>query len=159
MDFKLRQKLLKELQALEAKGDQSIPPLLLSSWRDGRVKLFVTYKALQTRKENSDVFFKGEYLPLKIVGPKKEHVIAFARRLEQQWTLVLAGRFFSRLTEPEVPPIGKEIWHDTFLELPKGAPREWLDKFTGMRMAGTGPKLALTEVFSNLTVALLSDTS
>jgi (1->4)-alpha-D-glucan 1-alpha-D-glucosylmutase len=155
VDFKRRQTLLKEIKALEARGGRPLPAQLLATWRDGRLKLFITYKALQLRQANAEVFANGEYLPLKIAGPRQEHVVAFARRLEHQWVLALAGRFFSRLTEPEVPPLGPEIWRDTFVELPKEAPRGWLDGFTGMPVASIGPKLAVPEIFSRLPVALL----
>ena len=127
VDFKLRQKFLNELKNLEAKGEISLPSQLLSTWKDGRIKLFITYKALQIRKNLSDLFCRGEYLPLTISGPRKENVIAFARRLEQQWVVAVAGRFFSQLTEPEMPPLGERVWQNTFLELPKDAPKEWRD--------------------------------
>ena len=155
VDFKLRQKLLKELKALDAKGDPSLPARLLSTWRDGRLKLFITYKALQFRKVKANLFSKGAYLPLRVVGPRQEHVIALARRLDQHWAFALAGRFYSQLIEPEVPPVGEGVWRDTFLELPKDAPRGWVDGLTGMPVASLGPKLALPEIFSRLPVALL----
>ena len=155
VDFKLRQKLLEELKAFDAKRDPSLPVRLLASWRDGRLKLFITYKALKVRKAQPDLFLQGEYLPLKITGPKRDHVIAFARRLNDHWVFTLAGRFYSQLTEPEVPPLGEGVWRDTFLELPKDAPRGWLDGLTGMPVASIGPKLAVPEIFSRLPVALL----
>ncbi len=155
VDFKLRQKLLEELKAFDAKRDPSLPVRLLASWRDGRLKLFITYKALKVRKAQPDLFLQGEYLPLKITGPKRDHVIAFARRLNDHWVFTLAGRFYSQLTEPEVPPLGEGVWRDTFLELPKDAPRGWLDGLTGMPVASIGPKLAVPEIFSRLPAALL----
>jgi len=159
VDFKLRQKFLSELKNLKAKEEKSLPSQLLSTWKDGRIKLFITYKALQTRKNLSDLFCQGEYLPLNISGPRKEYVIVFARRLEEQWVLTVAGRFFSQLTEPEVPPVGKEIWQDTFLELPKDAPKEWRDGLFSVPLAIKGRKMALPDIFSRFPMALLIGSS
>ena len=155
VDFKQRQTLLKDIKALEARGGGTLPAQLLATWRDGRLKLFITYKALQIRKANAELFAGGDYLPLKVEGPRQEHVVAFARRLEHRWVLALAGRFFSHLTKPEVAPVGQEIWRKTSVELPRDAPRGWLDGFTGMPVASIGPKLAVPEIFSRLPVALL----
>jgi (1->4)-alpha-D-glucan 1-alpha-D-glucosylmutase len=159
VDFKRRQILLKEVKALEARNGHSLPAQLLANWRDGRLKLFITYKALQIRQAKAELFAQGECLPLKIQGPRQDHIIAFGRRLEHQWAFVLAGRFFSSLTEPEVPPLGPDIWRETLVELPQDAPRGWLDGLTGLPIASIGPTLALSEIFSRLPVALLLGSS
>jgi maltooligosyltrehalose synthase len=96
VDFKLRQKFLKELKTLEAKEEKSLPSQLLSTWKDGRIKLFITYKALQTQKP-TDLFCQ-ENICLSNISPEKE-----TGSLPAVWrSRVLTGPpFFSQLTELE----------------------------------------------------------
>src|SRR5262249_13333005 len=53
---------------------------LLHNRKDGRIKMFVTTRALSARAEWRRVFEDGEYLPLRTTGVRREHVFAFARR-------------------------------------------------------------------------------
>ena len=159
VDFKHRQKLLSTLKLRESKKDKIVLHELLTAWRDGRLKLLLIYQALQVRKTHRELFLRGEYLPLSVAGTCQEHVIAFARRLDQQWVLTLAGRFFSRLTEPETWPLGEKLWGDTHLILPQEAPDSWRDEITGVsrpcRLTDAGRLLPLAAVFSQLPAALL----
>jgi (1->4)-alpha-D-glucan 1-alpha-D-glucosylmutase len=86
------------------------------------MKLFVTYKSLEFRKANRELFARGEYLPVRAHGRHAENVCVFARRLETQWAVVVAPRWISRV----------EDWEDTEIELPEGAPGEWRDALTGL---------------------------
>src|SRR5207245_1180294 len=52
---------------------------LYASWRDGRVKLFLTHAALQARKDRSSVFAGGGYVPLAPEGSRAANLCAFAR--------------------------------------------------------------------------------
>jgi (1->4)-alpha-D-glucan 1-alpha-D-glucosylmutase len=156
VDFKLRQKFLRDLKNREAKGDQSLPAQLLSTWRDGRLKMFITYKALQIRRSHRELFCQGDYLPLTVSGPKQEHVVAFARRLDQHWVIVLAGRFFSRLTEPGVPPVGEGVWGGNYLSLPGNCHQEWREEFTGRQLASEERGLPIAEALMGLPVAMLT---
>ena len=53
---------------------------LVQSWPDGRLKLAWTRHLLKLRTELADVFADGEYQPLEVTGPHRDHAIAFARR-------------------------------------------------------------------------------
>jgi (1->4)-alpha-D-glucan 1-alpha-D-glucosylmutase len=46
----------------------------------------------------ADVFTHGDYEPLEVVGPHREHVIAFARRHHRDATIVAVGRSFAPFT-------------------------------------------------------------
>ncbi len=104
---------------------------LLKSLDDGRIKMFVTGACLQCRKRQSDLLLKGEYVGLKAIGRFKHCVISFARKLDQDWLLVVVPRFASKLNQDGRLPVGMEVWKDTKIELPQGAPNYWLDIFTG----------------------------
>ena len=68
VDFQCRTRLLNELMNQEHRGLLSLAGELLSSWRDGRVKLYVTYKGLTFRRQRRELFLSGAYLPLPVTG-------------------------------------------------------------------------------------------
>src|SRR6266496_1205107 len=67
------------------------------------------------RRENADLFERGEYLPLHTSGIFAECCLSFARRLANKWIVVVAPRLSARIG---FPPVGKR-WKDTAIELPK----------------------------------------
>ena len=72
---------------------------LAQHWADGRIKLAWTRHLLRVRTEMADVFFNGEYQPLEVVGPDRDHVIAFARRRGHDAAIVAVGKSFAPLTQ------------------------------------------------------------
>lgn len=72
---------------------------LVAQWQDGRIKLALTYKLLQLRREFASLFRRGSYEPLTARGPQAGHVIAFARTWKHQRLVVAVGRHFGRLTD------------------------------------------------------------
>ena len=98
-------------QALSA-ITQASPEDLLTHWKDGRIKLFLTHKLLQYRREHFDLFATGDYLPVQATGAFAESAFAYARRHEAQTLLVIAPRLSARIG---FPPIG-DRWRDTALD-------------------------------------------
>ncbi|MFC1901452.1 malto-oligosyltrehalose synthase [Chloroflexota bacterium] len=154
VDFKKRKMLLDSLIQKESNGEP--PPIgeMLSSWQDGRVKLYATYIALNTRRDNAQLFQHGDYLPLQVDGDKRENVCAFARRYRGEWVLIAAPRFFTQISEAGVLPIGKQVWEDGRILLPEDASRNWLNVFTGEAVSGR-KDIALAELFHKFPVAKL----
>jgi (1->4)-alpha-D-glucan 1-alpha-D-glucosylmutase len=108
VDYQQRREMLESLSA-------STPDELIQNWPDGRIKVFLTQRVLQLRREYVDLFQRGEYLALAANGTFAECCVSFARRLGNQWIVVIAPRLSSRLG---FPPVG-ERWKDTALELPE----------------------------------------
>ena len=108
VDYQRRREMLESLSA-------STPNELIQNWPDGRIKMFLTQRVLQLRREHVDLFQRGEYLALAANGTFAECCISFARRLGNQWIVVIAQRLSSRLG---FPPVG-ERWKDTSLEFPE----------------------------------------
>jgi (1->4)-alpha-D-glucan 1-alpha-D-glucosylmutase len=106
------------------------------------MKLYVTYRALAFRKSERELFARGEYIPLRAAGACASHVCAFARRFGENWAVVVAPRWMSKVTE----------WGDTRVELPDHAPGDWRDVLTGARRTS----LAMGELLSAFPVALLA---
>lgn len=162
VDFPLRIRLLAELKERERRGLIPLVGELLPAWQDGRIKLFVTYRALNFRRERRDLFLSGAYLPLSASGGNKEHVLAFARRYKAHWAVAAVPRLVTRLSPPGAFPLGQEAWGSrSGLLLPEGAPDRWRNAITGEEIRvspGRGKKtLPLHAVFRHLPVALLSN--
>jgi (1->4)-alpha-D-glucan 1-alpha-D-glucosylmutase len=72
---------------------------LLKNWTDGRIKLVWTRHLLKLRTELAEVFTRGDYQPLQVIGPHHDHVIAFARRLGRDAAIVAVGKSLAPFTE------------------------------------------------------------
>jgi (1->4)-alpha-D-glucan 1-alpha-D-glucosylmutase len=59
----------------------------------------LTHRLLRLRAEFPDLFLKGGYEPLEVIGPHRDSVIAFARVLAGQAIIVAVGRHFAAFTE------------------------------------------------------------
>src|SRR5439155_30714 len=105
---------------------------LLDARHDGRVKLYLSYRALHCRRDHPGLFSAGEYLPLEITGDRAKHLFAFARRSGEQWAVVAVPRLLTRLVpDGRQPPLG-EVWQDTRVILPPIEPGlRWRNAFTG----------------------------
>jgi (1->4)-alpha-D-glucan 1-alpha-D-glucosylmutase len=159
VDYQKRLALFKELQQKEARSPATLLFRLLSRWRDGAIKLFVTYKALNFRRRLPELFGEGEYLPLESSGKLDRHIVACARRRAESWVVAVVPRFCSQLTPAGKPPLGP-VWGTEILPLPAGAPEVWENIFTQatIRVApGNSLRgLPLAEIFRSLPLALLA---
>ncbi len=161
VDYEKRAVTLAELQQkeLEITGAGLARELSLNK-NDGKIKMFVTHKALMHRKANRDLFEKGEYLPLAATGSRANHVCAFERRRNRASAIIIAPRFLTRLVSGTGSlPFGKEVWGDTRLILPDAVPAQsYRNVFTGeitsARVSGPA-EIFLSDVFASFPVALL----
>ena len=154
VDYARRAALLEDLRAFpEAPDWRARVRNLLDTPDDGRAKLYLTWRALRLRARFEAVFRDGEYLPVTVHGERAEHVCAFARRAGGVEVLVVAPRWFARLTEGAVRPLG-DVWVDTALEWEPGRDgfRDW---FTGERHSPVDGRLQLREVLADFPVAVL----
>lgn len=149
VDFKKRERLLDSLMREEPSTED-----MLASWKDGRIKLYVIYKALNSRRDYPELFQKGDYIPLRIEGERWEHVCAFARSYREKWALIAVPRFFTKLSEAGGLSIGKQVWQEDLILLTENTPQNWLNVFTGETVAG-GKSIALAELFYKFPVAML----
>src|SRR5205807_5503186 len=65
---------------------------LVEKWPSGHLKIAWTRHLLKLRSELADVFTDGDYEPLEVTGPHRDHVIAFARRRGRDAAIVAVGR-------------------------------------------------------------------
>ncbi len=135
VDYGLRQRLVASIESAS-------PAELMRSWPDGRVKLWVTMRALHTRRERSPLFIEGGYEPLAAQGEKARHVFAFARRLGESTAVVIIPRLVSGVVAG---------WGNTTLKLPAG--RGWREVLAGQHIDRDTVELA--SLLADLPVALL----
>jgi (1->4)-alpha-D-glucan 1-alpha-D-glucosylmutase len=124
------------------------PRELLRDWRDGGIKLYVTQKLLNFRREHPLLFAEGDYVPLESTGRFDRHVVAFARSHATGRIIVVVPRLTALLG---CPPIGL-IWDDTVVAYDSQQP--WKDLLTG-RTIGPGACLPVSELLQELPVAVL----
>lgn len=159
VDFAARIQMLEGLRQQEDQNQLELVQRLVSGWKDGRIKLYVTHKALEIRKRLFDVFAKGDYIPLPSAGPRQDHVLSFARRSGRTWAVVVVPRLMARITPPNVAPLGVRAWgRRSEIQLPKEAPATWRNIFTGeiLRARRRGAySLSLAKLFASFPAAIL----
>jgi (1->4)-alpha-D-glucan 1-alpha-D-glucosylmutase len=114
------------------------PVQMLKRWQDGRIKLFVTCRALQTRAKHADTFRDGAY---RALDTGSANALAFTRGED---ILVAVPRLTTQLGKDL--PLG-EVWGAHALD----APGRWRNVFTGETLES----LELAKVFATLPVAIL----
>jgi (1->4)-alpha-D-glucan 1-alpha-D-glucosylmutase len=118
---------------------------LAQHWTDGRIKLAWTRHLLKLRTELAEVFTRGDYQPLQVIGPHREHVIAFARRHGRDAAIVAVGKSFAALSQ------GGRAW-------PAGDAYDAAIGIGGYSVEGFNAKvteLPLSSVFEHLPVTIL----
>jgi (1->4)-alpha-D-glucan 1-alpha-D-glucosylmutase len=72
---------------------------LVEKWPSGHLKLAWTRHLLKLRTELADVFTDGDYQPLEVTGPHRDHFIAFARRCGREAAIVVVTRWLAPSTD------------------------------------------------------------
>jgi (1->4)-alpha-D-glucan 1-alpha-D-glucosylmutase len=149
VDYERRRAVLREIVT---RGSEPLPLCseLLASWRDGRVKMYVTARLLRFRREASALFSRGDYTPAATGGKLKDNVFAFRRSFEEEEIAVAVTRLLTRCVEPGELPLG-EVWGDTALDTGSG---RWENVLTGESLDSDG-RVRAADVFRSFPVAVL----
>lgn len=116
---------------------------LAQTWTDGRIKLAWTRHLLKLRTELADVFARGDYQPLEVIGPHRDHVIAFARQVDGDAAIIAVGKSLAPLTQ------GGRVW-------PGAGAYEGAIVVSGYSLEGiSGNQLPLADAFKVLPAAML----
>ncbi len=147
VDYARRRAMLKTLQNAK-------PEELMQCWPDGRIKMFLTQRALSFRREHVDLFQGGNYLPLRTSGSFADCCVAFAREHEGKWIIAVTTRLSSRIG---FPPLG-ERWKDTIVDLPENLSfQNAREIFTGRDPKMDGQRLNVAEAMSILPFAVITN--
>jgi (1->4)-alpha-D-glucan 1-alpha-D-glucosylmutase len=161
VDYETRITMLSELKRKEGMSVTNLAEDLHRNMDDGRIKMYLTYKALSYRKANRGLFEKGAYLPLATAGAMADHVCAFARSLDGSSAIVAVPRFLWPLMTEVSMPLDKALWNDTYIILPDADKEaEYRNVFTD-EIVRAEPQnegimgLALDGILSSFPVALM----
>ncbi len=155
VDYVRRRRFLSENAAMAESPTESALHDLLCTWRDGRIKMYVTQRGLQLRGAMRELFVQGEYLPIQVGGFLNNHVVAFARQSREQWIIAITPLRVLHLLEASGKPIPERSWQGTCVELPESAPTRLRDALTGKVFAIKDRRLPVADVLRFMPVALL----
>jgi (1->4)-alpha-D-glucan 1-alpha-D-glucosylmutase len=162
VDYERRARMLKDLQ--QAAANTRLPDLvreLVGTREDGRIKLYVTYRALHCRRERPGLFSAGDYRPLGAAGARADHLFTFFRQAGDAQAVVVVPRLLVGLIpDAKQPPLGEAVWQDTQLFLPKvDTGVRWRNVFTDELLVPAEQKdrlsLRAADVFAHAPLALL----
>ena len=129
---------------------------LLSSYEDGRIKMWTTMQALRLRRDRRDLFHSGRYLPLHATGAKSKHVVTFAREHNHQVAIVAVPRLSYTLAGGAIRAPLANLWETTEIPVPPHTAEFLENVFTGEKVRVTPQRTLLcSEVFAHFPVALL----
>jgi len=154
VDFKKRQQYLEEIKSKSPADILDYIAQLRETPEDARIKLFLIYKTLQTRREYLDLFQRGTYEKLTVAGSLKSHLVGFSRELGEQKIIVITPRIFTSLVEIGEYPFGEQVWQETRIVPPGDSTPNWQDVFTGQQVEGEDA-LWVRDILQNFPVALL----
>ena len=134
--------------------------------RDPRLKLLVTWRLLELRRSEPELFTQGDYVPLEVQGSAARHLCAFAWKRETasgcRAVIVAGPRLIATLTtDPEArseprPLLDPATWGDTQLnlsELPRGA---WENCLTGAKIDLQGAEFGVGGQLADVPVLVLT---
>jgi (1->4)-alpha-D-glucan 1-alpha-D-glucosylmutase len=159
IDYDHRRGLIDNLPT-DCRPPQEFRDALLANMDNGLVKLYLTQRTLRIRKKETLLFQRGGYLPLKVNGPKSEHICAFAREYENRSIIVAVPRLCATLLGEDFnSPCNESLWGDTEVEIPFAERACYQHAFTGECIPGDqgeqGRFLPAVKLFRDFPVALL----
>ena len=142
--------------AREQALQQALPVAqLLADWRDGRIKQALIASVLNLRVEHAELFRRGTYQPLEVLGSQAHNVLAFARELEGKRAIVIVPvRCANLLENSAVPQVDALRWGDTRVVLPFADSDTNLKGLFASAAVTKGTELQVSEALGDVPVNL-----
>ena len=159
VNFELRRRLLNHLGERGRQGDLTqLCAEMLRDYDDGRMKMWVTLRALMLRRQRPALFRAGAYIALHCAGEREQNLVAFARANAADFVLVAVPRLSYSMARGEMrPPLG-EVWGEAEIGLPPEAPGTMVNLLTGEELTVSSARsLLCREVFAHFPAALLAN--
>jgi (1->4)-alpha-D-glucan 1-alpha-D-glucosylmutase len=165
VNFERRREILSEIERIFTLDQQDRALAvgnLAERWADGRVKMLVTTAGLRLRREFTDLFLGGQYVPLETESSVGGRLVAFARILNDQAVVFAVPRLVGPLmNEVEGLPLGGEAWKTSRIMLPPAlASRTFRHALTNAEIqptsSATDTWIFAGQVFDALPVAMLT---
>ncbi|HEX7675059.1 MAG TPA: malto-oligosyltrehalose synthase [Bdellovibrio sp.] len=135
VNYEIRSKML---SGFPAQASPSFLKRICTQWRSGEIKLWLTWRLLQERNRDIDLFIKAEHIALYPQGSARSQFVSFMRHFENRWMMVVVPRF---LANKEPLKRGLSLTNteilDVRFDLPSGAPHTWRHALTGKSLNGT----------------------
>ena len=162
VDYSRRHQTLQEMESWRESAASLKPRVqdLITHMSDGRIKMYLTWKALNSRKQQPELFLKGNYLALNVQGPKAKHLLAFTRGHEGSELIVAIPRLCAKLFGADGGfPDMRDWWGETGVEVPPcDTRRTYRNVFTAETIAlepsGKATALQASALFANFPLAL-----
>ncbi|MGI4803230.1 MAG: malto-oligosyltrehalose synthase, partial [Janthinobacterium lividum] len=131
------------------------PDQLWETRYDGNIKIKLINQLFNERKAAAEVFLEGKYFPLKIKGKYKEHVLAFARQLDQNWYITVVPLSLAMICKEQNTDLKQINWKNTRIILPKEAPSDWKNLLDDTVEAAENQEIEVGKIFGSQPFALL----
>jgi (1->4)-alpha-D-glucan 1-alpha-D-glucosylmutase len=159
VDFQIRTEALQALVDSAHFETAGIASELLTQWPDGRVKLYMIWKALGCRRQHPALFREGEFIPLEVAGDRSHHIISFLRRHGKEQAVIVIPRWMANIPNSVDTTLAGRFWRGTNLRLPPGTSNTWRNVFTAKnidcKLDGSNPFIEVGDLFGDFPVALL----
>ena len=146
VNYDLRKKIL----------DDSISfPEMSMDWHDGAIKQYLIKTILNYRKEHSHLFRDGTYEPLDLAGLHQDEFIAFIRRHDDDYIIIITPIILKRRAANDAISYSQDDWGDTGVILPgycKGSLKNLLGDRTFQPQSN---HLLLSDIFASLPLGAL----
>jgi malto-oligosyltrehalose synthase/4-alpha-glucanotransferase len=154
VDYELRNKYLKEITAQDGQYDEEFLSSLWEKRYTGQIKLWLTYILLNERQQQKELFREGDYIPLKIKGKFKKHILAFCRSDKNATYVVIIPLHIASLARQQKRPVTDLDWKDTAVILPEGSPVKSQHLLAGRMQINKG-KIKVEDAFNPLPLGLI----
>ncbi len=155
VDYRLRREAIGEMQARVEAGDcEALAHELTQSWQDGRIKLYLSWRLLQLRRERPAALCGNAYRPLVTSGTRAGHLVAY----ERGGVIVVTPRLAHAVLDRESPL--RVRYDDERVHLCSDASSVYEDRFTGRRLYlerdGEERYLRAADMFATFPAAVLT---
>ncbi len=157
VDFSAREALLGSLPGPATREADLVPQVrrMLADWETGQIKLHVIRALLHLRRALPAVFAGRSYDALPASGPRAANLVAWSRRDGRRWVIALIPRLTLEVAGGGRFPTGSRTWGDTACSLPEGAPKTYVDIFTGRAVVARRGRLDVAGALGVLPTAVL----
>jgi (1->4)-alpha-D-glucan 1-alpha-D-glucosylmutase len=125
VDYEARAYNLQELMASKTSID-----LLWANRYNAGIKLWLTQLLFNERKNDTETFKNGIYIPLQVNGKYKDNVLAYARQNDNNWYIIAIPLHLGQINADSNHP-GNIDWGNTQIILPEDAPIKWDNLLSG----------------------------
>jgi len=151
VDFTMRRKWQQRLKRIKRSGMEEVTEW----WNErysGLLKYAITERLAQMRLSNKAAL-QGDYEPVVAMGKQRKHVLAFTRRLDGDWLLVVVPIHINHPLIDYANSAKPIDWGDTWIRLPEGAPRQWRNVVTD-EVCETAGALRLNQALQRLPIGV-----